>query len=100
VFVQLLRQEPSGSRRSWTYKLNVQEQPVDPAQKELLHRLLDDYQAQADAGIFPLNVQSGLCSPDYCPFWRTCPAHLIKPLAEREQLAEAETETVEETVEA
>jgi PD-(D/E)XK nuclease superfamily len=99
VFAQLLRQEPTKTRPRWSYRLNIQEQLVDEAQKELLRRLLDDYQAQADAGIYPLNIQSGLCSPDYCPFWRSCPAHLIKPLAEREEPAPAEVDTVEEAVE-
>ena len=98
VFVQLLRKPPTKARPEWTYSINVQEQPVDPAQKELLHRLLDDNQAQATAGAFPLNITSPLCSADWCPFWRTCPAHLIKPLAEREAAGQAETETVEEAV--
>jgi hypothetical protein len=99
VFVQLLRKEPTKTRTDWSYALNIQEQEVDPDQKLLLMRLLADYQAQVDAGVFPLNIQSGLCSPDYCPFWKTCPAHLVKPLAEREAPAPAENDTVEEAVE-
>jgi hypothetical protein len=95
LFVQFWRKAPTKSRAEWSYHMNVQEQLVDPGQKELLRRLLDDNQAQVDAGAFPLNVSSGLCSPDWCPFWPTCPAHLIKPLAERN--APATTETVEET---
>lgn len=99
VFVQLLRQEPTKSRDYWSYKINIQEQQVDETQKELLHRLLDDYDAQARSGHFPLNITSALCSPDYCPFWKTCPAHLVKPLVEREAPAAAEADTVEETAE-
>jgi hypothetical protein len=99
VFVQFVRLEPTKTRTDWTYRLNIQEQEVDPDQKLLLMRLLADYQTQAEAGVFPLNIQSGLCSPVWCPFWRTCPAHLIKPLAERGQPAPAETDTVEEAVE-
>lgn len=99
VFVQLLRQEPSKTRTDWTYRLNVQEQPVDPDQKLLLKRLLDDDQAQVDAGVFPLNISSPLCSPLWCPFWSTCPAQLVKPPAERALAAPAETDTVEEGAE-
>lgn len=99
VFVQLIRKPPTQATPRWTYKLNLQRQLVDPAQKDLLRKLLDDNQAQVDARVFPLNISSGLCSPDYCPFWRTCPASLIKPLAERGQLGEAEAETVEEGAE-
>ena len=89
--------QPTRSLPRWTYSLNVQEQLVDAGQKVLLKRLLDDNQAQVDAGVFPLNVSSGLCSPSWCPFWGTCDARLIKPLAEREQPGEAEGETVEES---
>jgi PD-(D/E)XK nuclease superfamily protein len=96
VFVQLLRKEPTQKRPDWTYVLNIQEQEVDEGQKELLHRLLDDYTAQAASGVFPLNITSPLCSADYCPFWTTCPAHLIKPLAERAAVEVAETEIIEE----
>ncbi|HBN9791031.1 TPA: PD-(D/E)XK nuclease family protein, partial [Pseudomonas aeruginosa] len=27
------------------------------------------------SGLFPPNPQSPLCSPKYCPRWRTCPYH-------------------------
>ena len=99
VFVQLVRKPPTQSVPRWSYRLNIQEQLVDPGQKLLLRKLLDDNQAQVDAGVFPLNVSSGLCSPDWCPFWTTCPASLIKPLAERGAPAPAEGETVEEAAE-
>jgi hypothetical protein len=95
VFVQVWRKPPTKTRPNWTYHLNIQEQLVDPGQKLLLRRLLDDNQRQVDAGVYPLNISSGLCSPDWCPFWPTCDAHLIKPLTERD--APATTETVEET---
>jgi PD-(D/E)XK nuclease superfamily len=98
VFVQLLRVEPTKTR-DWSYKINIQSQQVDEAQKELLRRLLDDYDRQARAGHFPLNITSALCSGDFCPFWKTCPAHLVKPLAEREAHGAAEDDTVEETAE-
>ena len=99
VFAQLWRKPPTKTQPTWTYKLNIHELEVDVDQKELLRHLLDDDQALVDAGVFPLNIQSPLCSADYCPFWTTCPAHLIKPLAERARTGEAEDSTVEETAE-
>jgi len=99
VFAQLVRKKPTKTRPTWTYGINIQERRTDPEQKELLKRLLDDYQRQTDSGVFPLNIQSSLCSPDWCPFWSTCPAHLLKPLPERHEEAEAAEDTVEEAVE-
>jgi hypothetical protein len=99
VFVQLVRHKPTKTKPKWRYSLNIQEREVDEAQRELLMTMLDGYSAQHEAGVYPLNITSSLCSPDWCPFWSTCPAHLLKPLAEREAEAEAETDTVEEAVE-
>ncbi|ALZ09044.1 hypothetical protein HV99_19640 [Pseudomonas aeruginosa] len=40
------------------------------------HRGLIDYAADMfRSGLFPPNPQSPLCSPKYCPRWRTCPYH-------------------------
>jgi len=49
------------------------------AEWDLLVKLVNDYGAQADAALFPLNTSSGLCSVEWCPFWATCPASGLDP---------------------
>jgi hypothetical protein len=55
--------------------------PLPHAKADVLTKMLIEYELQVEAGIFPLNTSSNLCSVDYCPFWDSCPASLLEAAA-------------------
>jgi hypothetical protein len=63
--------------RGSTKRLYEHVVPLPAEKKDLLVRLLVEYDKQKAKGIFPLNTTSNLCSEEYCPFWKTCPASVL-----------------------
>jgi hypothetical protein len=62
----------------------VQQIPVNVSRERyvFLERTLPELERMRLNGIYPLNADSALCSPDYCPFYnRGCPAKELKELA-------------------
>lgn len=78
LFFQVTRpRSPKGSFRVNVYPVHQREEELDYLEAKLERATLIEAM-----GAYNYNDQSWMCSPDFCPFWLTCPASKFGPVVE------------------